>query len=309
MDLRPYEVPDSISDAIQAVSDGGPKWYQPFIFNQKVITGTGPMWNAGVDANTLFCTEKDAFHLQNVFLREALSLGSYYHGLVDMVEAILGDKFKDASFLDVGCNVGHFCFDLVQRGATEVTGVDVMPQSYDIVREITSLKFNYLSRLYSERTHRVDGVEPADVSFAIAISTHLCDPHYFLAWLAENTRKMMLVVTPVAQAEGSQFMARQPNWRTDRALPHCYELVPTPTLLQNMLRFSGFTHVYRLEPNDRWPANIKKYWGGYLVSKEADLVTDDILERFNLTEMPDLRDESADVVVAGRHSRPKSWNL
>lgn len=309
MDLRGYKVPADIGKLLGTLSDKGPVWYQPFIFTDKVITGTGALWSGGIRDGALYCTESDPEERRQVFLKQAIILGDFYHRLVDLIQGVSGDAFASQSYLDVGCNVGHFCFDLVKRGALNVTGIDTMPSSYKVVSDITGLRFNYVTQMYSEVEHRVTGVGTADVSLAIAVSTHLCDPHYFIRWLSDNTKRMMLIVTPLFQGDGSYFLARQPVWRKTRPLPHFYELVPTRVLLINMLRAAGFPEVYELTARPDWPASMVKNWGAFLALKTGVAVNANVTRDFVLVEAPDYRDECSDVGISGIHSKPKSWQI
>ena len=50
------------------------------------------------------------------------------------LERLLGDELARMSVLDIGCNSGWFSFDLAERGARSVEGVDLRPNNVEQAR-------------------------------------------------------------------------------------------------------------------------------------------------------------------------------
>lgn len=48
-------------------------------------------------------------------------------------------NLKGKSFLDVGCNIGAFCFDAYNRGASKVVGIDANPNRVKCASEIRDM--------------------------------------------------------------------------------------------------------------------------------------------------------------------------
>lgn len=301
MDLRDYTVPNNIEEIIKNQSKEGLTWYQPFIFSEDVITGTGAMWNA--NQKSYFCTTSDSSSTKVAFLREALCLGNWYNTLNKIAIEVCPSAMN---FLDIGGNVGHFGFDLTAQGK-KVTVVDRAVRSYQVVNAITGIEFEYIPDMYSEKSHEVVGLRERKFDFTIAsaVSTHLSDPHYFLGYLGTLTAKGMLLTTPVSTHEGSAFFARIPIYRRYKPLPYTFELVPTKDLAENLLRLAGFEYIYRRLFKKGDPKNTQA-WGVWFALKEP--APEEAVTLHELVLQPDKLSKYADRKVAGTPlSCPPKW--
>jgi len=290
MDLRSYTIPGNINDILAEHRKRGLVWYQPFIFSNTAIVGTGAAWNSGKLAiRQYICTDQDSEEVQKVFLEENLRLGNWYENLVNTVV----DCFPTAnSFLDIGCNVGHFCFNLVQRGFSSVTGVDSHSECYNLISETTNLGFEYVQGRYSSALHIIPELSDRKFDFAIAsaVSTHLSDPHFFLAYASQLATNGMLVTTPVVPYEEPVFRHRITMGRRNRPLPERFEFLPSVSAMEIMLQ-SVYPYVYRRPFVNGDPKNTQK-WGVWFCSISP--IPEDKLLQNGLVTTKDRIEEFAD---------------
>src|SRR5262245_39468088 len=115
MDLRKFELPKNLEQILLEHKKKNVPWYQPFIFNADLMVGTGAAWNSFGKVRQYVCTSADSAETKKIFLKENQRLGDWYSILVSMIT----DCCPQAkSFVDIGCNVGHFLFELVGKGFT-----------------------------------------------------------------------------------------------------------------------------------------------------------------------------------------------
>lgn len=303
MDLRSFNVPSNIAQTLHEHNGRGVMWYQPFIFSDQVVTGTGAIWNGG--QTKYFCNAEDTPATREVFLTQARVLGDWYDTLVKMSLACAPEA---RTFLDVGCNVGHFGFALTKAGRS-VTGVDRTDLHHRVVRDIVGTSFEFIPEPYSERSHDIPALRGRQFDFTVAsaVSTHLTDPHYFLGYLGETTRQGVLLTTPLRQGEGLAFKARLPVWSRDKRLPFNMELVPTAELAEVLLTLAGFPYLYRRPFREGDPANTSA-WGAWVALRSP--APAEAVSAFGLEARPNLVEQHADIVVPGNPmmSWPKTWS-
>lgn len=291
MDLRGYSIPDDLAQRLRRDRDENVMWYQPFVFRDDLMVGTGAFWNSGGVARSYIYLPGDPEPVRQAFILENNLLSNWYDALADMVV----DCFPAAqNVLDLGCNCGRVCFALAQRGVSP-TGVDVWDRCYETVRDITGISFEYIHDAYDSMTHRVESLEGRtfDAALAIAVSTHLTDPHYFIRYLSDLAPNGGVVATPIVP--GGEYEAswkvRVPNWRRERTLPDLIEFFPTACAMELMLQ-SVHRYVYRQGARPTDPKNIRNAWGVWVVS--ATPIPNPILEKHALTLVPPRLDRVAD---------------
>ena len=89
--------------------------------------------------------------VRDVFLKENIILGDWYDQLIRMVIEV---SPASNTFIDFGCNAGHFCFSLKALGK-RATGVDVWQECYEVISDITGMTFEYIQCRYNSATHEV----------------------------------------------------------------------------------------------------------------------------------------------------------
>jgi SAM-dependent methyltransferase len=264
MDLRTFKLPGNLEQTLLEHKKNNVPWYQPFIFSDQLMVGTGAAWNGLGKARQYICTSADSAEVKRIFLEENLRLGDWYSSLVAMITHCCP---KAKCFVDIGCNVGHFLFELADRGLAG-TGVDTWRDCYTVVSSITGTNFEYIQGRYRSDIHRIPELEGRKYDFLIAsaITTHLTDPHYFLGYARGLSSLGMLVTTPVVPYEEPVFRHRITVGRRNRPLPERFEFLPSPSAMEMMLQ-SIYPHVYIRPYRSSDPKNTQK-WGVWLCLTE-----------------------------------------
>jgi SAM-dependent methyltransferase len=227
------------------------------------------------------------------FLRETLILGDWYRHLVD----IMVSAFPAAhTFLDFGCNMGHFGFDLTARGK-QCTGVDVPRNETGkrFLEQIIGIDFEFISAQYSEELHRIPDFvvgRQFDVGVFSVVIMHLTDPHYALRYFSKKLRHGMFFSSLLVPGNVHHFLARMTPYNRDKELPHAFELVPSEPLAESMLRLSGFGHVYKIPYREGVDPRHRSRWGCWLAAREP--IAEEAISRFGLMYVEDQIDRYAD---------------
>lgn len=292
MDLRQYRIPRDIGSILRRqVYDENVKWYQPFIFTDDVITGTAAAWNAGADK--YLCTPEDPPELRESFLRENMILGDWYRHLVDVIVASFPAQ---TSFLDFGCNMGHFGLDLASRGK-RCMGIDV-PRNEPgqaLLKRITGIDFEFVPGQYDEETHSIpelDSQRSFDVGILSVVIMHLTDPHYAMRYFSERIRHGLFFSSLLVPGNGHFFKARITPYNRDKPLPHAFELVPTEPLAESLMRLSGFPHLYKIPYREGIDPRHSSHWGCWIAARTP--IEPRVVERFELRHVEDRTDQYAD---------------
>lgn len=277
MDLRGYKVPANIDEILRDQTSRGLVWYQPFIFSDTAIAGTGAAWNNSIGIRNYICTDEDPENVRSVFLSENRRLGDWYGELVRMVIAC---SPKSEEFLDLGCNVGHFSFELTAAGK-KATGVDVWGECYEFVSEITGLSFNYVNQRYDSALHQVPslGERTFDFVIASAIQTHLSDPHFFMGYTNRIARHGLLYTTPVTSGQDPTLRLRITQGRRTRPVPERFEFLPTVAAMELILQCMR-PFVYRRATQVSDPKNTAQ-WGTWIALSHA--LPEGVMNDYHLT--------------------------
>jgi SAM-dependent methyltransferase len=285
MDLRAFPMPPDIAEVLRRqIEIDRVSWYQPFVFTDTVMTGVGAIWNAG--GQDYLCTGSEPANVVEDFARETATLSDWYARVADILVA----AFPDAqSYLDIGCNMGLFGIDLVQRGRS-YTGVDV-PRNAPGVRllqSITGTDFEFLALPYDENEHRIRGLDDGrmfDVGILSFVIVHLTDPHYAMPYFAAKLRRGCFFATNLVPQPGHAFHARIRHHDRARRLPHTFELVPTEAMAESLLRFSGFPYAYRIPYREGVDPRNLRGSGCWIAAREP--IPDEAIDRFALVSVED----------------------
>jgi len=105
---------------------------------------------------------------------------------------IFGDDLAGKSVLDVGASLGFFCFEAEKRGATDVVGIDVHPESVRKARLLAEMKGSQaqfvvgnLESTYLDRKF--------DQVFCLNVLHHLHDPIAALNRLIDITKEKLIL--------------------------------------------------------------------------------------------------------------------
>jgi SAM-dependent methyltransferase len=288
MDLRSFRLPSNINKLITK-EDGkqGSKWYQPFVFRDDLITGACGPWALRAPSNV--CTVEDPVEFRKNFLNEAIKLGEFYDRLSRIIIEV-APTCKE--FLEIACNVGHLCFDLTRQGK-KVTGVDLWESSYEIVRNITNVEFEYLNLRYNIKTHSIPelGARVFDFVMTINFANHLIDLPFFINYIGSRATKGFLFACLISYNETPVLQLRVRAGRKDNPLLHRFEYIPSSTAIELMLHSLKFKYVYHYQYNKKDPKYTKS-WGIWLITNEE--VTNEVLIKYNLTPVMNKIEEYAE---------------
>ena len=168
------------------------------------------------------------------------------------LERLLGDELAQMSVLDIGCNSGWFSFDLAERGARSVDGVDLRPSNIEQAR--------YLSEYFGLDDRTDFDVADAmafsderswDVVLNLGVLYHVTDPLRLLQRTYELCRRFAIVDTICHDEPFSGFVLFDTK---DASHPHegseAWEFHPTYRGAIDGLRYAGFSEVIEIVPTD-----------------------------------------------------------
>jgi SAM-dependent methyltransferase len=299
MDLRGYSVPKEIDEIIRTHEARKLIWYQPFIFSDTAIVGTAAAWNNTLGIRKYACTDADPPEVRRVFLEQNARLGDWYETLVAMC---LACSPESQEFLDLGCNAGHFSFQVAKLGK-KATGVDVWKDCYQFVSDILGVSFEYLNERYDSATHGVPSLEGRkfDFVFASAIQTHLSDPHFFMAYTNRLARHGLLYTTPVIAGTDPYLRLRITAGRREREMPERFEFLPTVSAMELLLQCMR-PFVYRRASQSTDPKNTS-LWGTWIALDHE--IPEAVAQKFHLSRTPNRIEQFADV-AQGSFSVPRA---
>lgn len=264
MDLRGYKLPDDIDERVLDKGVESMEWYQPFIFRDDLAAGSGGLWT--LLKKSYVVTKDDTPEMCEEFIKENIKLGEFYSKMIQIMTDLSPDS---ETFIDIGCNVGLFGFELLKRGK-KPTGVDWHVSSYELISEILGQKFEYVCDRYDNLSHTIPSMEGRTFDGLIlsAILLHVSDPHYFMGYLSKMIKKGVMITTPYIESDMPVFRARTPWWREGLDLPLRIEFIPSDTMLMLMLKLSGFEYIYRYKFVESDPQNIQDAWGIWMAYRE-----------------------------------------
>jgi 2-polyprenyl-3-methyl-5-hydroxy-6-metoxy-1,4-benzoquinol methylase len=82
--------------------------------------------------------QAERFDYQKVPLPHGLATEG--HDRSGTAALVFSESLAGKSVLDVGCSLGFFCFEAEARGATDITGMDVHPDSIRKAKIIAAMK-------------------------------------------------------------------------------------------------------------------------------------------------------------------------
>lgn len=298
MDLRKFKMPENLYELVTK-SDGEKtsRWYQPFIFRDDLITGSCGPWALRTPSQV--CTSEDPLEIRQAFLREAIKIGDYY----DKLNRILIESIPNAhKILEIGCNAGHLCFDLARQGR-QVTGVDIWKATYEIIKNIIGVEFEYLNTKYNSRTHMVPELQTRtfDVAITVNLANHLIDLPYFTSYIGSKATKGILFVCLTIPGETPILKLRIRAGRKDNPLLQRFEYLPATSAIELMLYSLNFKYVYRCQHCKEDPSYTKN-WGVWLVLNKE--ISEEITLKYNLCLVKNRVEEYADKSI-GVLSLPK----
>ena len=163
------------------------------------------------------------------------------------LELLFGAELAQMDLLDIGCNSGWFSFDLAERGARSVDGVDLRPNNIEQARflkgyfglENTSFEVADATAFHEDR--QWDGV------LNLGVLYHVTDPLQFMRRTYELCKRFAVVDTICHDEPFSGFVLFGAK---DASHPHEgreeWEFHPTYRGAIDALRYAGFREIIEI---------------------------------------------------------------
>jgi tRNA (mo5U34)-methyltransferase len=234
------------SDDLRAkLAELGP-WYVPFAIGDPVVNTMEFTDNFGA---AIFADD----NAQRMQFRTELIGGTL--GL------LLGDELSQMTVLDVGCNSGWFSFDLAERGARAVDGVDLRPHNIEQARYLRG--YFGLDNTHFEVADAMSFDEERrwDVVLNLGVLYHVTDPLRLLQRTYELCERFAIVDTICHEEPFSGFVLFDTK---DANHPHegreSWEFHPTYRGAIDALRYAGFREVVEIVATEETSSGL--YRGG-----------------------------------------------
>jgi SAM-dependent methyltransferase len=165
------------------------------------------------------------------------------------IALLLGDELPNTEVLDIGCNSGWFTFDIADRGARSVTGVDLRAHNIEQARFLGDY-FGF------ENTHfdvadatAFDDPRRWDVVMNLGVLYHVTDPLQFMQRTYELCRQFAVLDTICHDEPFSGFVLLDTK---DASHPHEgreeWEMHPTYRGAIDALKYAGFSEIVEVVP-------------------------------------------------------------
>ena len=177
------------------------------------------------------------------------------------IEQLFGPELGECSVLDIGCNSGWFSFDLAERGARSVDGVDLRAHNIEQAR--------FLSEYFGlAQTHfdvadatAFDDDRQWDIVLNLGVLYHVTDPLSFVQRTYELCTRFAVLDTICHEEPFSGFVLFDAK---DPSHPHegreSWEFHPTYRGAIDTLRYAGFREIVEIVASDDTAAGL--YRGG-----------------------------------------------
>ena len=177
------------------------------------------------------------------------------------IEQLFGNELGECSVLDVGCNSGWFSFDLADRGARWVDGVDLRAQQHRagaVPRRLLRLRN---TRFDVADATAFDDDRTWDVVLNLGVLYHVTDPLAFVQRTYELCTRFAVLDTICHEEPFSGFVLFDAK---DPSHPHegreSWEFHPTYRGAIDALRYAGFREIVEIVADDETAAGL--YRGG-----------------------------------------------
>lgn len=206
-------------------------------------------------------------HIQTESFADENALGiheSRVQCILPFLDRTFEGKWNDISCLDVACHEGWFAFQIAQRGARFVKGIDVRPDRVEranFIREAGEIgNANFEVRDLFTLNPNQDGIY--DLTLFLGIFYHLEDPVRGFRVVRALTRNVCVIEGQVARYT-ERITTAWGNKQEMRSGPACVlidadpqhstvstgiSLVPSLDALQKIIRAAGFRRVELVSP-------------------------------------------------------------
>jgi tRNA (mo5U34)-methyltransferase len=227
--------PDVAEADLRARLAGLSPWYVPFTLGHDVKT----MEFTDNFGAAIFADD----NAQRMQFRSELICGT--------VARLLGEDLEHTSVLDIGCNSGWFSFDLADRGARRVDGVDLRAQNIEQARFLSDyFGFDNTSFDVADAT-AFDESRRWDVVLNLGVLYHVTDPLQFVRRTYDLCDRFAVLDTICHDEPFSGFVLFDTK---DASHPHeggeSWEFHPTYRGAIDALRYAGFSEIIEIVATD-----------------------------------------------------------
>jgi SAM-dependent methyltransferase len=249
MDLRPY-APNETDLAVLMQHCG----YQPFIFTDDRQSGEGYYWVTGRPIRVMDRARASAREWRQFVEANARMRAMYEGWIAALVET---EALKPgASVLDIAANAGYFLYRLLQLGAGEARGFDVVDNSpaYAVLNRLLGVKAEFALDPYDQWTHRTASAKPADLVISSAFMCHLSDPLYHLAFVGGLAKRALFLFSAIDRRRGFRITFDGAKRWGQAPFPICFDQMTHVSrgLVDFGLRELGFARIIELRWRRDW---------------------------------------------------------
>ncbi len=220
-------------------------WYVPFLLGDGVNT----MEFTDDFGSAIFADD----NAQRMQFRTAL--------IGETLELLFGAELPEMSVLDIGCNSGWFSFDLADRGARSVDGVDLREHNVAQARFLAEYFGLGNTRFDVADATSLDETRQWDVVLNLGVLYHVTDPLRFVQRTYELCTRFAVLDTICHEEPFSGFVLFDAK---DPSHPHegreAWEFHPTYRGAIDALRYAGFREIVEIVASDDTAAGL--YRGG-----------------------------------------------
>jgi tRNA (mo5U34)-methyltransferase len=183
--------------------------------------------------------------LSSRFKEETVRFHRYRSKLIsETVAELLGDDLSEAKILDLACHCGMFSFDLVDRGAAQVHGIEYRDKNIDQAQFIAD--YYGIDNVSFEQgdAYDLDAVDEYDVVMCLGLLYHLVRPIDVLEACRRAAKKFVVVETVCNPLPIPAYMVVSDK-NVDLAIEgtRSVELQPTYRGVIESLRAVGFSEI------------------------------------------------------------------
>jgi len=173
------------------------------------------------------------------------------------VALLLGDQLPSANVLDIGCNSGWFSFDIADRGARAVDGVDLRPENIEQARFLSDYFGFDNTRFEVADATAFDDARQWDVVMNLGVLYHVTEPLQFMRRTYELCRQFAVLDTICHDDPFSGFVLLDTK---DASHPHEgreeWEMHPTYRGAIDSLKYAGFSEIVEIVPAEDAPNGL-----------------------------------------------------
>jgi tRNA (mo5U34)-methyltransferase len=221
-------------------------WYVPFALGDPVVKTMEFTDNFGA---AIFADD----NAQRMQFRTELIGGT--------LAQMLGPELAQMNVLDIGCNSGWFSFDLAERGARVVDGVDLRPQNIEQARFLRDYFGLDNTTFEVADAMSFDDARRWDIVLNLGVLYHVTDPLRLLQRTYELCDRFAIVDTICHEEPFSGFVLFDTK---DASHPHegreTWEFHPTYRGAIDGLRYAGFREVLEIVATEETATGL--YRGG-----------------------------------------------